>query len=147
AVGEGALLEAALRDDAGALLERLGHVLRGIAPDGAAQEQRLAVLPLVRLTVEHAVGRRDGERRDRDAGVCDEQLRVGGESAEHRDDGVIRHGCSTAPGWGGAVRGSAAADQAASRRMTLVRMTESASPSWRCSSCAVDAFAGKDRTM
>src|SRR5699024_7453047 len=27
-VGEGALLETALRDDAGALLERLGHVLR-----------------------------------------------------------------------------------------------------------------------
>src|SRR5699024_1927654 len=97
-VGEGALLQAALCDDAGALLQRLGHVLRGVAPDGAAQEQSLAVLPLVRLTVEHARGGRDGERRDRDAGLRETQLGISGEVADHRDDGVIRHGCSLAPG-------------------------------------------------
>src|SRR5690606_14698374 len=34
AVRERALLEVALRDDAGALLKRLGHVLGGVAPDG-----------------------------------------------------------------------------------------------------------------
>src|SRR5690606_41831885 len=108
-VGEGALLETALRDDAGALLERLRHVLGGIAPDGAAEEQGLAVLPLIRLTVERAGGRRDGERRDSDAGLRETQLRVGGQVADHRDDGVIPLSCCSAPSRGGAVRGAMSA--------------------------------------
>src|SRR5699024_3858224 len=129
AVGEGALLEAALCDHAGALLERRGHVLRGVAPDGAAEEQRLDVLPLVRLAVEGAGGGRDGERRDRDAGLRESQLGVRGEVADHRDDGAIRHGCSSAPGVWWIVRGSETAGHSASRRMSLVRMTDSLSPS------------------
>ena len=53
-----------------------------------------------------AGGRRDGERRDRDAGLREAQLGVRGEVADHRDDGVIRHGCSSAPGVLWVVRGS-----------------------------------------
>src|SRR5699024_8578993 len=41
---EGALPQPALRHDPHAAGERLGHVLRGLPPDVAAQEQRLAVL-------------------------------------------------------------------------------------------------------
>src|SRR5690242_8537217 len=55
------LLEAALHDDAGAAGQGLGDVLRRLAPDVAAQEQRLAVLPLAGLPVERARGGRDGE--------------------------------------------------------------------------------------
>jgi len=60
-----ALLEAAGDDDPGAAGEGLGEVLRGLAPDAAAQEQRIAVLPLRALGVVPAGGGRDGERRDR----------------------------------------------------------------------------------
>src|SRR5690606_10599200 len=49
-----ALLEAALRDDAHALRERAGHVLGELPPARRAEEQRLAVLPVVRLPVERA---------------------------------------------------------------------------------------------
>src|SRR5262249_43447951 len=49
-----ALLQPTLRDHAHAPLERLGHVLGRLPPNGAAQEQRLAVLPLVRVAVERA---------------------------------------------------------------------------------------------
>src|SRR5699024_11412643 len=60
---------------------------------------------VIRLSVEHAGGGCDGERRDRDPGLRETQLRIGGEVADHRDDGVIRHGCSCAPGlWGDAGR-------------------------------------------
>src|SRR5690606_1099404 len=85
------LLEAPLCDHAGTLLERLGQVLRGVAPDGAAQEQRLAVDPLVPLLVERARRRRDREARDRDAGLGEAQLRVGGQVADNGDDGVVGH--------------------------------------------------------
>lgn len=50
----GPLLQPALHDDAHASLERLGDVLRRLTPDRAGQEQALAVLPLVGLTVEGA---------------------------------------------------------------------------------------------
>src|SRR5215475_101455 len=62
---EGALLEAATDDDPGAPGERLGDVFRRLPPDVAAEEQRLAVLPLVRLPVEHPRGGGDGEVRHR----------------------------------------------------------------------------------
>src|SRR3954447_7013805 len=45
------LLQAALHDDSGAAGQGLGDVLRRLPPDVAAQEQRLAVLPLARLLV------------------------------------------------------------------------------------------------
>ena len=47
-------LQPALGDHRGATGERLGDVLRRLAPHRAAHEQRLAVLPLVRLAVERA---------------------------------------------------------------------------------------------
>lgn len=50
----GPLLQPALHDDAHASLERLGDVLRRLTPDRAGQEQALAVLPLIGLTVEGA---------------------------------------------------------------------------------------------
>ena len=50
----GALLESSLHDDSGAPDQAFGDVLRGLAPDVAAEEQRFAVLPLVGLTVEGA---------------------------------------------------------------------------------------------
>ena len=59
-----ALSQTALHDDAHALRQRLGHVLRGLAPDRAGEDQRLAVLPLVGLAVERA-------RRGREAEVGD----------------------------------------------------------------------------
>src|SRR5690606_12356332 len=46
---EGPLHEPALGDDAHALLERFGHVLGCLAPDGAAEEERVTILPLLRL--------------------------------------------------------------------------------------------------
>src|SRR6478609_7835829 len=55
-----ALLEPSGRDHAHAPRQRLGDVLSRLAPDRAAQEQRLAVLPLVAVAVERA--RRRGDR-------------------------------------------------------------------------------------
>src|SRR5262249_51815276 len=60
-----ALAQPALHNDPGAALKRLGDVLRGLPPDAAAQEQRVAVLPLVGVLVEETRRRRDGEVRDR----------------------------------------------------------------------------------
>src|SRR5690606_7667667 len=45
-------------DDAGALGQRAGDVLGQLAPGRAADEQRVAVLPLVRLAIERASGGR-----------------------------------------------------------------------------------------
>src|SRR5882672_2258310 len=50
------LLEPPGHDHPGTPGERLGHVLRRLAPDVAAHEQRLAVLPLTALPVELARG-------------------------------------------------------------------------------------------
>ena len=41
-----------MHDHPGAPGEAFGHVLGGLTPDGAPQEQRLAVLPLLALAVE-----------------------------------------------------------------------------------------------
>src|SRR5690606_28171317 len=46
------LLEATGRDDAAALRQRARDVLGELAPAGRAEEQRLAVLPVVRRAVE-----------------------------------------------------------------------------------------------
>src|SRR5699024_12643934 len=47
-IRERPLLETALSDDPRPLLERFADVLRRVAPDRTAQEQRLLVLPLPR---------------------------------------------------------------------------------------------------
>src|SRR5690606_7035745 len=92
AVVVGALLEAAGRDDAAALRERPGHVLGELAPARRAEEQRLAVLPLVARAIEGAGRRRDREVRDRKTRLRVTQLGVGGEVAHDRDDRLAGHG-------------------------------------------------------
>jgi hypothetical protein len=51
-VSNGPLLEAAGDDHRDPRVSGLGDVLRRLPPDVAAQEERLAVLPLLRLAVE-----------------------------------------------------------------------------------------------
>src|SRR5690606_26462257 len=87
----GALHEATLHDDAGALGQRLGHVLGGLTPDGATHEQRVAVLPLVALTVELPRRGGHGEVRDRGTRRREPQLGVGGQVPHDGDDGVACH--------------------------------------------------------
>src|SRR5699024_1700997 len=65
-IRERPLLETALSDDPRPLLERFADVLRRVAPDRTAQEQRLLVLPLPGLPVELPRRRSDRERCDRD---------------------------------------------------------------------------------
>src|SRR5699024_2283034 len=91
AVRERSLHEPALRDHAGALLERLRDVLRRVPPDRGAEEQRLAVDPLVPLLVEGARRGRDGEVPDRDTRLGEAELGVGSQVADHGDGGVVRH--------------------------------------------------------
>src|SRR5690606_15080608 len=96
-----------------------------LAPDGAAHEQRLAVLPLVALAVELTGGRRDREVRDRGAGGGEAQLRVPGQVADHGDEGVASHGLPRSVSWvdqADSARGTSA-------RRTLVRSTASFRPS------------------
>ena len=73
------------------LLERLGDVLRGLPPDRAGQEQRLAVLPLVGLLVEGARRRRDPEVGHGRTRGGEAQLRVVDEVADDGDDGLACH--------------------------------------------------------
>ncbi len=117
------LLQATLGDHGRALGERLGHVLGGLAPRGAPHEQGLAVLPLVRLAIERARGRRDGEARHGSTRRGEAQLGVGGQVADDGDEGVAGHG------------------QRTSGRMTLVRSTDSLRLSWRSSSLASSGVA------
>src|SRR5699024_7842110 len=58
---EGPLHQATLRDRAHALGQGLCDVLRRVAPDGATQEEGVAVDPLALLPVEPARGRCDRE--------------------------------------------------------------------------------------
>lgn len=88
----GPLLQPALHDDAHASRERLCDVLRRLTPDRAGQEQALAVLPLVGLTVEGAGSGRDTELRDRRTGRGEAQLGVVDKIADNRDDGLACHG-------------------------------------------------------
>src|SRR5690606_28379185 len=83
---------AALHDDAHALGERLRHVLRRLTPDGAGEEQRLAVPPLVGLPVERTRRGRDAEPRDGRTGRGEAQLGVVDQVADDRDDGLACHG-------------------------------------------------------
>ena len=94
----GALLQTALHDDAHAALQRLGDVLRRLAPHRAGEEQRIAVLPLVGLLVERARRRRDPEVRHGRTRGGEAQLRVVNEVADHRDDGLACHESSLSVG-------------------------------------------------
>src|SRR5699024_1089685 len=100
AVRERSLHEPALRDHAGALLERLRDVLRRVPPDRGAEEQRLAVDPLAPLLVEGARRGRDGEVRDRDTRLGPPEFWISHEVPHDGDHGVISHGCtSSRSGW------------------------------------------------
>ena len=89
-VGPG--LQATGDEDPRAPVERLGDVLRRVAPDRAAHEQGLAVLPLVGLPVERARRGGHGEVRDGGPGGGEPELGVGGEVADDGDDGLACHG-------------------------------------------------------
>ena len=78
---ERSLPEPALHDHAVPAGQGLGDVLGGVAPDGAAHEQGVPVLPLAGLAVEGPRGGRDGEVGDGRAGRGEAQL------------GVPRSGC------------------------------------------------------
>src|SRR3954447_3862135 len=165
-VGPG--LEPALDDHPHAPLQRLGDVLRRLPPDGAAQEHRLAVDPLVGVLVEAARGRGHREVGDRGARGREAQLGVVGEVADHGDDGLACHevslsvpfGCPTHRcrrhrRWevsihrrGGPPRGPPHRTRRPRRRgyllsgrMTLVRRIDSFSVSWRSSSLTVSGSA------
>ena len=84
-------LESALHDDAHAALQRLGDVLRRLAPHRAGEEQRIAVLPLVALLVERAGRRRDPEVRHRGTRGGEAELRVVDEVADDGDDRLACH--------------------------------------------------------
>src|SRR5689334_7486344 len=84
-------LEPALHDHAHSALQRLGHVLRGLAPDGTAQEQRFAVLPFTGLPVVRPWGRRDPEVRDGRTGRREPELRIVDKIADQCDDGFACH--------------------------------------------------------
>src|SRR5690606_38078682 len=88
---EGALLEGARRDDARALRQRPRHVLGGLTPDARPEEERLAVLPLVRRAVERAGRGRDGEVRHRKTVLRVPELRVRGQVSDNSDDGFASH--------------------------------------------------------
>ena len=101
-------------DHAGALGQRLGDVLGVLAPDAAADEDGVAVLPLVGGLVQHPVGGRHGEVGDGLPGGREPKLRITREVAHDGDRDVPRsHG----------------APYLISGRMTLVRSTDSFSPS------------------
>src|SRR5690606_10860747 len=91
------LLETSLDDHPHAALQGLGHVLGGLPPDVAREEQRLAVLPLARLAVEVPRGRGEAEGRDRLPARGESQIRVLDEVPDHRDYGVACHGARS--GW------------------------------------------------
>src|SRR4051812_1456748 len=88
---ERALLEPPADDDPRAAGEGLGDVLGHLPPDVAPEEQRLAVLPLLRLTVEGAGRGGHGEVGDGGAGRREPELRVRRQVADDRDDGFAGH--------------------------------------------------------
>ena len=94
----GALLQPTLHHDTHAALQGLGDVLGRLPPHRAGEEQRVAVLPLVGLTVEGARRRRDPEVRHGRTRGGEAQLRVVDEVADHRDDGLACHESSLSVG-------------------------------------------------
>src|SRR3954451_16786490 len=85
------LLQTPLHDHPSTTLQRLGDVLRGLPPDAAAEEQRVAVLPLVGLLVEEPWGRGNGEVGNGGTAGGEPQLRVVGQVADNGDGGLSCH--------------------------------------------------------
>src|SRR5688500_3571485 len=94
-------LQCAGDDHALALLQGLRDVLGHLPPGRAPQEERVAVLPLVRLLVEGSRRRRDGEVGHRGTGGRELELRVVGEVADDGDVGLACHGSAFRRVWGG----------------------------------------------
>src|SRR5581483_6240527 len=88
---ERALLEPALHDHPRAPSKTLGHVLGGLTPDGAPQEQRLAVLPLPALAVVDPRCRGNGEVRHGRTRRGEPQFGVRGQVSDDGDGGVTSH--------------------------------------------------------
>ena len=92
----GALGQPSLCDHAHALRQAGGDVGRqrggATVPRRAVHEQRVAVLPLVRVAVERAGGRGDGEIHHRRAARNGAQLGVASEVADHGDNRFACHG-------------------------------------------------------
>src|SRR5690606_17404514 len=87
----GALLESPLSDDTRALGERTRNVFGELAPHAPPQEEGFPVFPLVRLAVERAGGRRDGEVRHSEPALRVAQFWIAREVSHDGDDGVAGH--------------------------------------------------------
>src|SRR5829696_6646241 len=88
---ERALLEPPADDDPRTAGDGLGDVLGHLAPHVAPEEQRFAVLPLLRLTVEGARRRGHGEVGDGGTRRREPQLGVRRQVADDGDDGFAGH--------------------------------------------------------
>src|SRR5699024_108963 len=75
-------------DDAHTLLQRLGDVLRRLAPDISGEEQTFAVLPLVGLWVETTRCRGDPEIRHRGARRSEAQFGIRDHVPDDGDGGI-----------------------------------------------------------
>jgi hypothetical protein len=104
---EAALLQATLRDDARAPLQRLGGVLGCRSPQGTAQEQRLAIFPLPRTAVERPRCRGDRERCDRRTGRGVSDLGISGQIPDHGGDRFASHRWASSPQRPGTCRPTA----------------------------------------
>src|SRR4029077_6998148 len=150
----GALLQAPGHDDAGAARERLGGVLREVAPDVDPEERRVTVRPVPRGVADpRAV--RDREVRHRGPVRRVAQLRVVGDVAYDRDLVVARH-CGVTSLGARSGRQAGAGEEAvfssrcvcffAGRSRTLYRMTSSARFRTRSSSAWTEGSAVKFTT-
>src|SRR6266508_1490352 len=157
------LLQPTLDNHPGAPRERLGDVLRRLAPHVAGQEQRVAVLPLTGLLVQEPRRGRDAELRDRGARRGEAQLRIVDQVADDRDYGVSCHGLLPVisrvllrppPRWisyspchtGVTSRRNTRSCYRRSGRITLVRSTDSLSRIWRSSSATAAGSACRSIT-
>src|SRR6185437_1962282 len=88
---EGTLLEPAADDHPRAAGQAFGHVLSGLTPDIAAQEQRLAVFPFPALAVIDPGGGCHGEVGHGGTRRREPQLGVRGQVSDDGDGGVTSH--------------------------------------------------------
>ncbi|CAD6016121.1 protein of unknown function (plasmid) [Agreia sp. COWG] len=87
----GALTQTTGRNDAAALRQRSSDVLGEFTPDACAQEECLAVFPVVRGTIERARRGSDSEVGNRQPALRVTQFRIAGEVAHHGDYGFASH--------------------------------------------------------
>src|SRR6266536_63497 len=148
------LPQAALDDDPHAALQALRDVLGSLPPDIAGKEQRVAVLPLVRLPVHEPWGRRDPEGGHGLAGGGVAEFGVGDEVADNGDRGVacchrVLPVFRVGGFWGLRPRNGRGRQpaQCASGRRILVRRIASFRFSWRSSSLTVPGSAVRSITV